>query len=214
MFSNLEATLLTFAEKVPLEVFAFFGSFLEEVIAPIPSSGVLLVTGTIAAAQGLSTAALLPLILLATLGKATGALIIYTLAKKLGATFIDRYGRFFGVTNTDITSFGSKRLTGRNQFWSLLILRILPIFPSAILSVGCGVLQIRTKVYITTTILGTIIRDSIFLYIGFTGVEILHKLANLSATVESFVQIVLIIFVICLAIYFLRKKYRARVINP
>lgn len=208
MFSNLEATLLAFAEKVPLEVFAFFGSFLEEVIAPIPSSGVLLATGTLAAAQELSPIALLPLILLATLGKTIGAVIIYALAKKLGARFIDRFGRFFGVTNTDITSFGEKRLTGRNQFWSLLILRTLPIFPSAILSIGCGILHINTRVYVTTTILGTIIRDSFFLFIGFTGIEMLHKLANLSATVESFVQITLIMCVISLGIYLVRKKYR------
>lgn len=210
MFSNLEATLLTFAEKVPLEVFAFFGSFLEEVIAPIPSSGVLLATGTLAAAQGLSTVALLPLILLATLGKTIGAVIIFVVAKKLGSRFIDRFGRFFGVRNDDITSFGERHLSGRNQFWSLLILRMLPIFPSAILSVGCGMLRINTKVYVTTTILGTIIRDSFFLLIGFTGLEILHAIASYSTKIESYVQFFILVTVLVLMLYIFRKKIKSK----
>ncbi len=206
MLSNLESSLLAFAEQVPLSLFAFCGSFLEEVIAPIPSSGVLLATGTLAAAQGISIFGLLPLILLATLGKTAGALLIFILAKKLGSRFIDRFGRYFSITNAAISDFGAKRLTGKNQFWSLLILRMLPIFPSAVLSVGCGVLHIQTRLFITTTILGTIVRDSIFLVIGFTGVELLQRLANVSATIESYIQIALIVVIIGVSIFLLRKS--------
>ena len=37
MFHTLEQTLLSYADKLPLEIFLFIGSIVEEVIAPIPS---------------------------------------------------------------------------------------------------------------------------------------------------------------------------------
>ena len=51
LFEKLEHIVLDYADQVPVELFSFIGSFIEEVIAPIPSPIVMIVTGTIAQAQ-------------------------------------------------------------------------------------------------------------------------------------------------------------------
>ncbi len=203
MFSSLEAMLLKSVETVSLEYFVFVASFIEEVIAPVPSSSVLLATGSLAVVQGRELFGLIPLVLLAALGKTIGAIGVYYISRALGQVMITRYGRWFGVDEGKVVNF-SERLKNTNQaFWSLLFLRALPIMPSALISVGGGVLKVHLGLFLATTLIGTIIRDSFFIYIGFVGTNAWQEWALYSTNIESYIQIgaLLVIFFIGIRLY-------------
>ncbi|MEK7101297.1 MAG: hypothetical protein AAB921_04355, partial [Patescibacteria group bacterium] len=108
MFTTLEAALLSFAQAMPLPLFALIASFVEEVIAPIPSGAVLLLIGSLAQLQSYSLVALLFLVLLAAAGKLIGALVIYVVADRAEDIVMARFSRFFGVTHEDIEKFGAR----------------------------------------------------------------------------------------------------------
>jgi len=75
----------------------------------------------------------------------------------------------------------------------LTIFRALPIIPSSVMSVGCGLLKIRFRLFIITTLIGTIIRDSIFIYMGYSGIQILNSVVTHSAGIESVAQFLILI---------------------
>lgn len=206
MFSGLEEKMLSLINILPLEIFVFIASFIEEVFAPIPSMAVLLTTGSFASIQNYTLLELIPLVFIATLGKTIGAIIVYYLSGKFGEIIITKFGDIFDVSHEKIKYFGSK-ITGTTKDYFLLItLRALPIIPSSVVSVGCGVMKIEFKIYIITTFIGTILRDSIFLYIGFTGTELLASFANKSASTESLIQTIVLAMVLAGLIYLYFKK--------
>lgn len=206
MFTEIEATLISYIEVLPLELFVFIASFIEEVIAPVPSSAVLLLTGSFAAVQERMLLGLIPLVLIAALGKTIGAILVYYLSDKVGAAIITRFGKFFGVTHQAITTFG-KNITGSKKDYLLLItFRALPVVPSAVVSIGCGVLKLPFKLFLITTLIGTIVRDSIFIYIGYRGTQVLSAFATHSANIESIVQTIFLTALVATLAYFYFKR--------
>jgi membrane protein DedA with SNARE-associated domain len=207
MFSQLEAVLVSLAEQMPLEVFTFVASFIEEVIAPIPSAGVLVVTGSFASLQGRTLTDLIPLILIAALGKSLGAIIVYSFSDKLSRFFFSRFGSWLKVSDHEIAQFGA-RVTGTTRDYLILVAcRALPIVPSSVVSVGCGVLKIPWRLFIITTVIGTVVRDAIFIYAGYTGTDFLRRLTERTVDIESYIQMG-IIFVVTLvfAYFYLRRR--------
>jgi membrane protein DedA with SNARE-associated domain len=206
MFQNLESVLLSFIHTLPLELFVFVASFIEEVIAPVPSAAVLLVTGSFAAIQDKTLLDLIPLAVIAALGKTIGAIIVYYFSDKIGGMVITKFGNFFDVSHASIKEFGSKITGGPRDYLFLTVFRALPILPSSVVSIGCGLMKIPIRLFIITTFIGTIVRDSIFLYIGYKGTEILNTFATKSANMESAIQISLLVAIILVLTYFYFKR--------
>ncbi len=207
MFTQLEAALVTFVEQVPLEVFTFVASFIEEVVAPIPSAGVLIVTGSFAALQDRSVIDLIPLVFIAALGKSLGAIIVYFFSDKLSRLFFSRFGSWLKVSDEEIAEFGAKITGTTRDYLILTACRALPIVPSSAVSVGCGVLKIPFRLFMITTIIGTIVRDSVFIYAGYTGTDFLRRLTEQSVNIESYIQIGFVSLVALLFAYlYLRRR--------
>jgi membrane protein DedA with SNARE-associated domain len=207
MFTQIEAALITFVEQVPLEVFTFVASFIEEVIAPIPSAGVLVITGSFAALQERTLTDLIPLVLIAALGKSLGAIIVYFFSDKLSRFFFSRFGSWLKVSDEEIAQFGAQVTGTTRDYLILTACRALPIVPSSAVSVGCGVLKIPFRLFIITTVIGTVIRDSVFIYAGYTGTDFLRRLTEQSVNVESYIQIGFISLVALLFGYlYLRRR--------
>jgi len=207
MFSAITERLGALAQVVPLELFTFMGSFIEELIAPIPSPFVPMMSGSIALAQGKTFMYLLVLSLIGAAGKTMGAWLVYFISDKAEDIVVGKLGRFIGVTQTEVEQLG-KRFSGTNRDWFLLtFLRALPIMPSVLVSVGSGVIKIRLWLYITSTFVGTIIRDFFYLYVGFTGVETLQNLIHGFESTESIIEaVVAVLIVLFIAwIYWKRK---------
>lgn len=215
MGAALETFILSFINYVPLEVFVLVASFLEEVVAPVPSASVLLVTGAFAAVEGRSPLALVPLVLLAALGKTVGSIGVYYAARALGHTMIVRYGRWFGVTEKRVRAFGERFTQSTRSFWLLTLLRALPIVPSALVSIGGGALRIHFPLFLAATLVGTIVRDTFFIYVGFAGVDFWQKWAAHSTSIESYVQLGLLAALVMVGVrfYWKAKKKHAMTIE-
>src|SRR3989344_2777755 len=176
MFTEIEAILISYIEILPLEIFVFIASFIEEVIAPVPSSAVLLLSGSFAAVQERTLLELIPLILIAALGKTIGAIMVYHLSDKIGGAVITRFGKFFGVTHEAITDFGQK-ITGSPKDYLLLItFRALPVIPSSVVS------------------------------IGYRGTQVLSDFATHSTNIESIVQTIFLAALTASLAYFYFKR--------
>ena len=212
MFQHLESILLSLINTLPLEVFVFVASFVEEVFAPIPSMAVLLLTGSFAAVQEYTLLALIPLVLIATLGKTIGAVIVYFISDKIGEATIKKFGGAFDVSHNDIKNFGNKITGTPRDYLLLIVFRALPIIPSAVVSIGCGVMKIKLRLYIITTFIGTIVRDSIFLYIGYSGTQLLSTFATNSANIESLIQTIVLLIVLAGLIYLYMRRKRIKVV--
>lgn len=187
MFSHLEELLLSYAEAMPLPVFAALASFLEEVIAPIPSGPVMLLTGSLASIQEYTIPLLIVLACVAAVGKLAGSLVVYFIADKAEDIFSGRMGRYFGVSPHDLERLGSRLGNGPRDYVIFTVLRALPIIPSVVLSLGGGALKMSLPLFITGTLIGSIIRDALFLYVGYVGYQEYERFITYFDTIESVV---------------------------
>ncbi len=196
MFKILEEKLLSFTDQVPLEWFVFIASFVEEVIAPIPSPTVMVVSGSLAHAQEYAYIGLFLLVVIGTIGKTLGAIVVYAIADKAEGIIVTLFGNYLRVSSEEIESFGQKLGKGKRDYLLLTFLRALPIMPSVVISAGSGVLKVPMKLFIFSTIFGTIVRDGFYLLAGYLGLELFSQIISGSAKIETLIEVavVLIIF--------------------
>lgn len=208
MFAHLESILISFSNYMPLEIFAPVASVIEEIVAPIPSPAVMVVTGSLAAFQGKTIYYLIFLALLGSVGKLIGSLFVYFVSDKVEDYFSGILEKFFGVTHEDIESFG-KRLNGSyKDYLVMFLMRALPIIPSSVVSIGGGILKIPLRLFIVSTLVGSIFRDFIYIYFGYSGISILGGFLKKSESVESWIQLAVLVFIFSLFawLYFKRKN--------
>lgn len=199
MFDYLESLLLSYAAVLPLPFFAAVASFAEEIIAPIPSGPVMLVMGSLAKVQGYSLWMLFALAIAAAIGKLAGGLVVYAVADKAEDVLLGRFARFFGVTHAQIESFGARLGNGWRDYLLLTLLRTLPFVPSVVVSFGAGALRIRLRLFVVATIIGSVLRDSFFLYLGYAGLPFAEDLLARFSTIESFLQGAIVLGVVIAA---------------
>ncbi len=189
MFTYLENLLMALVHSLPLEAFVFVASFVEEVVAPIPSPAVMLVAGATAQAQGKILLALVSLAVIGALGKTVGALVVYFISDKAEDLVMHRFSKFFNVTKDDVEKFGSRLGNGIRDYFLMTFLRALPFMPSVVLSVGSGLLKVPLPLFIISTFLGTIVRDGFYLYAGYVGTSVLLSFVNQTGHLETFVEV-------------------------
>jgi len=178
------------AYTIPLDVFAFIGSFVEEIIAPIPSPLVMTTAGTLAHTQNHTLLYLFWLALAASLGKTIASWLYYVLADKTEDLILTRFGKSVGISHNEIENIGNHF----NGTWRddviLLVVRALPIMPTSLVSVVCGFIKLNMRTYLQSTFIGYFIRSFIFLYIGYTGMTTYGNVSNELVSIESFIKVV------------------------
>lgn len=177
------ALLEQFAKMVPIEVFSMAGSFLEELIAPIPSPFVMTTVGAIAQAQGLLLPRITIVVLVGAIAKTFASWLIYLIADKAEDLIIGKFGKFFGVTTGNIERVG-ELFTNRWSLWLIALARATPFMSTSIVSVGCGVIKTPLKAYLIGTFIGSIFRNFFFVYIGLFGASHLLDFAEVSTPVK------------------------------
>lgn len=213
MFATLESILISYAQVLPLPLFAAVSSFVEEIIAPIPSGPVMLVMGSLASVQGYTLLGLAGLTLAAALGKLAGSLVVYTIADKTEDVFSGRITAFFGITHAQIERLGAKLGNGWKDYLFLTTLRALPFIPSVVLSFGAGVLKVPLRLFIVATFIGSLIRDALFLYVGYLGLKGAEEILGRVESLQTIVEIVIVLGIVIGAgyLYYLhRKRSRAK----
>jgi membrane protein DedA with SNARE-associated domain len=182
------------------------GTFVEEIISPIPSLIVLIPAGAIASSQELPLWYLLWLAALCGVGRVAGGSILYWLAHHL-ERIIFRNRKLFGFTHKDIIRL-SKRLGDRRKVWHvwtiLFALHSLPVFPGTLLSAGSGFIKIDYRIFATATFCGSMVNGCFYLLIGYTGIRITEYLNHFG----RFSDALGLLFVLGLIIWLLVRHYR------
>jgi membrane protein DedA with SNARE-associated domain len=194
------------AQQVPVTWFTFIGAFVEEVIAPIPSPFVMTLSGTIAASQGNPMMFLLVLAIIGAVGKTIGSLIIYVLADKAEDLIINKFGRFLGVSHSDTEGLGSFLSKGRRDDVTIFLMRAIPVMPTAPVSVIAGLIKINLKTYLISTFLGLIVRNMIYLYLGYTSLGALESLSEGFDTLEKVGYLILAVIGGIAVLWMYRKR--------
>jgi membrane protein DedA with SNARE-associated domain len=191
---------------VSLDWFVFIGTFIEELISPIPSFLVMVPAGVAAQAQGGSIWFLLWLSIIAGIARIIAGTILYFLADKLEDIIFAKGRSFFGMTHKSVEGFG-KKLSGKHakHTWlAVFLFSALPFLPTATLSLTCGFIKIRYKTFATANFFGSIFNSMFYLGVGYYGLEA----AKLISKLELTGQIIAGVAVIAVITWLLWRKYQ------
>jgi membrane protein DedA with SNARE-associated domain len=188
----------------------FFASILEQIIAPIPSTAVIMGSSFfIMGNSPVSFFSLEKLFLYIALpvafGVTIGALIIYGAVYELGKPFVDRWGKFLGLSWADIEKTEEKYSKSNSLLLFLFITWAVPIFPSVVISAFCGFIKFDIKKYIYATFLGTLVKAFV---LGFLAWQFGSFYSSLGPKMALSENIVVIGLIIALIIIFIYKKYK------
>lgn len=189
--NQIISLIKTLANTIPLDVFAFVGSFMEEIIAPIPSPLVMTTAGTLAHTQNHTLLYLFWLALVASIGKTIASWLYYKLADRAEDFVLTRFGKVIGFSHTEVENIGKHFDGSWKDDVILLIVRALPIMPTGLVSLVCGFIKLNMRTYLQATFIGYLIRSFIFLYLGYTGMATYGNLSGELVSIESLVKIII-----------------------
>lgn len=212
---QLTELILQFAKMVPVELFVFFGSILEEIVAPIPSPLIMTTAGLVAETQGYKLAGLLFLALIGALGKTVASIVIYKIADKAEDILTSRFGRMLGISHKHIEALGSYLSGSRWDDVLLAASRAIPVMPTFVVSFAAGAIKYDLKSFLVASFIGLFIRNVLFLAAGSLGAS---HIADFVALVEDYQYIGLAgaVFVGVIAIIIAKKgkaHFEARVLK-
>ena len=213
MIESIISWLTVFAHNTSLPIFVLVGGVVEEIVAPIPSPLVATLAGSILATQNASWPMVLWICLLATIGKTTGATIFYILGYKFEDWTITYANKYIGVSHEDIENFSKRFSKKQKNTWLLLSIRAIPMMPSTPISLVCGILKMPLKVFLFASLGGFYIREFIFIYIGYAGLQTVDSLMNGLDTGETIMKAIIVIGGIGLLGYLYYKRSRGKTVS-
>jgi membrane protein DedA with SNARE-associated domain len=179
---GLLAWLKIIALTTPLEFFVVAGSFLEEIIAPIPSPLIMSFAGHLAQQRSENLLFFLFLAILGAVGKTLASFLLYELGNKAEDFLIGKFGKFVGLNHQKLEHIGHIFSSGWWDDALLLLVRTIPIIPTFIVSLACGVIKTKLRTFLWTTFVGSIIRNMLLLWIGAVGTPYVQKYWEQSGT--------------------------------
>jgi membrane protein DedA with SNARE-associated domain len=209
LLASIEGALRSLAHHIPIELFVILGSFVEEVLSPIPSPVIMFTSGVIAAEQGAGQLSLLWLAFLSSIGKTAGCAIIYVVIDKLEDKVMPTIGRYFGVTHAHVETIGRKLDRGPWGIITLTCLRAIPIVPSLPLNVACGIIRFPFKHFIVATFLGSVARGWMLLYVGHAGLTSYDEVTTGTARAESLMTKGVAVAILALIAWAYVKRHQA-----
>lgn len=171
MFSQLIFFLQDISVRIPLELFCLIGSFVEEMIGPIPSPLILMTSGSIANTRQILPIYLIVLAIFASIGKTFASWVLYYLADKGEDLLFKKFGKVLGITHAGVEKVGAYfNGTWKDDFF-IFIFRAIPIFPTTAVSIASGLIKLDQQSFVRSTFVGFFVRSLFLLYLGYTGVE-------------------------------------------
>ena len=183
-------------------------SIIEEIIAPIPStlvimgSSFLILKGYPIAVDSIMRL-LIYVVLPASAGVTLGSLFVYAIGYFLGSPFIKRWGKYMGVSWDDIEKAEGRFSSGQSDNLILFTLRAVPVVPSVAISIFCGFIRYRLRDYITFTFMGSLVRGFV---LGILGWQFGMLYLEISQQISFLEELVLLVLVIALAFYLYWRK--------
>jgi len=196
------------AQKIPVSIFAFIGSVIDEIIAIVPSPMVPLLAGSIAYEQGEAFMFLFVVALTGTVGKTLATLVTYWLSDKIEDVFTgSKLGKILGIEKSDIEKYGKMFNGTRRDEVIMVILRMLPFMPTLPVSVVAGVLKIPLTSFIVTTFIGTYLRFTFYLIVAYQGSQKYEGILGLFDKTNKMMELMIILFVLGFMFLYLRKNW-------
>ncbi len=208
MFETFMTFLESLAQDLPLTVFAFLGSIVDEVIAFVPSPFVPITVGTLAYNQGFSYGYLFLFALTGTIGKTVATLLTYWIADKLEDFLTtSKLGKILGVDKQEIEKYGRYFDGTSKDEIIMIILRALPFIPTLPVSVIAGLVKLDLKSFVVTTFIGTYLRFVFYLFIAYEGVRKYQGLLDTLDTTSTIFEVTIVLIFLGWLFMFLRKKW-------
>ncbi len=151
----------------------FLASIIEEVIAPIPSAGVVLLAGVLLvpadiplleAMRHVVVAVMLP----ASVGITIGSLFPYYVARIGEEVAVNKCGKLLGVDWSLVKKAEQYFQKHHSPEVLLFVVRCIPIIPSVIIGVFCGLVHMPVSRFVIFTFLGTLIRTFLLGLLGWS----------------------------------------------
>lgn len=210
---TLISWLEALAQQIPVTGFVFIGALVEEVIAPIPSPLVMMLGGSITASQGSPLLLLVLLALVGAFSKTLGSLLIYVVADKAEDVIIDKFGKFLGVSHADTEGLGKFLSQGKRDDLSIFLMRAVPVMPTAPVSVIAGLIKVDLRTYLISTFLGLVVRNAIYLYLGYTSLGALESLSEGFDSLEKIGYLILVVLGGLALLWLYRKRQQGSVLT-
>jgi len=189
----------------------FLVSLAEEVIAPIPSTltilaaGFFLIPASVSFLEGFRVAFFI-VALPSAAGITLGSLLLYGIIWWGGKSLIDRFGRWFGVSWSDIEKIERQFEKGWADEAILFVLRATPLIPNSAISVFCGLIRYPLNKFIAITFLGTTLRALIMSLVGWGVGEAYIEYALRLEEVEKYIWLAIILFGLAIVFHFWKKR--------
>lgn len=186
----------------------FGGSILEQIVTPIPSSVVVLgasfflMKGVAMSAGSLQTM-FFNISIPAALGVTLGSLLYYGISYKIGIPFVERAGKYLGVSIEDLEGVEKRVKESRYENLFLFTARCVPVIPSIAISLFCGLIRYNPRNYVLITFFGAMVQASI---LGIIGWQFGNFYLTLSEGLSFIDNIILVVLVLVVLIFVLKKR--------
>jgi membrane protein DedA with SNARE-associated domain len=211
MLESINLFIISLAHSLNINLFIFIGSIIEEIIAPIPSVLVGTIAGSLAKTQQYHYIFLFWLAIVGAVGKTIGATLLYFLADKAEDFVMIRFGKKFGVTHKEVERLGKYFNNSYRDYIIFILLRAIPVIPSPPLSIGAGIIKLNKKLYIISTFVGSVIRNIIFLFFGYTGISVYKNAIDNMSSLESILQIIIFICIGGFIVWIYYKRHKNKI---
>lgn len=193
----------------------FIGSIIEEIIAPIPSTIIILGSSFfILEGQPIAINSIIHLLLNvaipAGLGMTIGSLVIYGLCYYIGKPFITKWGKYLAINWKDIEKTNEKFQEQTRDELVLYGVRAIPVIPSVAISAFCGVIRYDLKKYILITFLGGLTRATMLGFIGWQFGNVYQEIGDQISFLEEIIVIAIVIGIIGYVLYNKRKSEQSK----
>ena len=197
----------TLISGLPVEIYTLVGSFLEELSAPIPSPIVLTSAGSLINEHGFNILYVLVVALIAVTGKFIPTYIYYYAGYK-GEEFLqNKFFKLLGLGALDVDKYGKLIEGNKKGEIMFVVLRIIPLFPTAPVSFLAGLVNMTKKKFVVLSVIGLYIRSVLLLVLGFIGFSQLDYVLDLLIHWESnLTKVLAFIVFIFFGLYAYRNK--------
>lgn len=190
----------------------FLAAFIEEMIAPIPSTLIVFTAGLIMT-KGLTgapavIALILKVILPASAGMALGSLFPYYVARIGEKVAIEKFGKYLKIDWSMIEKIQAWTKKTSSDEFIIFGTRAIPGIPTMAISIVAGLARIPVTEYLIYSFLGCIVRTSILATIGWVGGRQMGYVMELFSAMEDHLLIVLsaVLFSMIAAWIILRRR--------
>lgn len=183
----------------------FFLIFIENIFPPIPSEAVLLFGGFMTTYSELN---LVLMVFFATLGSLAGAIILYYIGKilnkkRLKKLISGRVGKVLRLKASDVDKADQWFDTKGNK--TVFFCRFIPVVRSLI-SIPAGMSEMVMSKFLLYTISGSLIWNTVLLFIGSKVCENWQKIEKLIGEYSHIILILLIVAFISFMIWYFKIK--------